>query len=294
MIGNVVSRTGPGAEPISLLEAKTHCSIDADITYDDTLIATLIAAARAHVEKETSSVMITRGLRSTFPHFAHHRFNGRYTLDSPAYGDPYSRHITDYTHKAMRLRGPVRTVESIAYLDEDKVSQILATSVYDVDASESSGAITLAYGQIWPITYIHPAAVSVNFISGYATPFSANTTGDVITAVGHPYVDGDIVHVYNSGGALPAPLAVNTNYFAVGASGDTLQLSLTSGGAAIDLTTAGTGISFLGVVPEGIRQAMLLLIGHWYLHRESAGDFHYYKIPDAVDMLLDSNRIMGF
>lgn len=61
------------------------------------------------------------------------------------------------------------------------------------------------------------------------------------------FSNGMCIELWTRGtGVLPSPLAVNTPYFVIAKSGHTCQLSLTSGGAAITLTDAGTGI--FGVV----------------------------------------------
>lgn len=69
---------------------------------------------------------------------------------------------------------------------------------------------------------------------------SVDAGGDTITSTAHGLSNGTIVHL-RTGGTLPDPLAVDTDYFVVGATTDTFQLSLTEGGAAIDLTDVGTG-----------------------------------------------------
>jgi hypothetical protein len=51
------------------------------------------------------------------------------------------------------------------------------------------------------------------------------------------------------GGSLPAGLNGTTLYFVVGSTTDTFQLSLTSGGSAIDIT-ASSELYFQRVVPE--------------------------------------------
>lgn len=71
--------------------------------------------------------------------------------------------------------------------------------------------------------------------------FTVNTGTDTLTLAAHGLAIGSRVHVVNSGGALPTGLAANTKYFVINTTTDTLQLSLTSGGAAVDITTAGSG-----------------------------------------------------
>ncbi len=67
-----------------------------------------------------------------------------------------------------------------------------------------------------------------------------NTGTDVLTG-SVAMTAGTIVRV-SSTDDLPAPLAVDTSYYVVNPSGLTYQLSLTNGGAAINLTTTGTGV----------------------------------------------------
>ena len=77
--------------------------------------------------------------------------------------------------------------------------------------------------------------------------FTANSTTDVLTSVGNLLSDGDEVTVVNTGGALPAPLVAGTSYFVRDKSGGTFKLAATAGGAAIDITTDGTGINAINV-----------------------------------------------
>jgi hypothetical protein len=117
---------------------------------------------------------------------------------------------------------------------------------------------------------------------------------DIATAVGHVQVNGDAVQLTNSGGALPGGLSPNTDYYVVGAASDALQFSATAGGAAINITSTGTGTHYIGAVPDGIRQAMKLMLGHWYNRRESVSDFQTFEVPQAVDMLLAPHRVVRF
>lgn len=64
-------------------------------------------------------------------------------------------------------------------------------------------------------------------------------SGDLVGAVAHGLVNGDIV-MFNEI-TTTTGISVNTNYYVVNKNTDDFQVSLTSGGSAIALTTNGTG-----------------------------------------------------
>lgn len=114
-----------------------------------------------------------------------------------------------------------------------------------VDASQASGSlsklVTAKLGLWLPLDKVMLSAVVVKDNAGKT--FTADDDTDTMTCASHGLEDGDIVQVANTGGALPAPLVVSTNYYVVNAESGTFQLSLTAGGDPIDLTTDGTGTS---------------------------------------------------
>ena len=65
-------------------------------------------------------------------------------------------------------------------------------------------------------------------------------TSDIITCTGHGLIEGDII-VVDSNTTLPAPLTADTEYYVKYINANTFYLSLTSGGATIDITNTGTG-----------------------------------------------------
>jgi hypothetical protein len=77
-----------------------------------------------------------------------------------------------------------------------------------------------------------------------AGTFTAATT-DICTKSAHGFVTGDCVRLTNSGGALPAGLAVDTDYFVIRIDADTFKLASTPAnavaGTAVDVTGTGTG-----------------------------------------------------
>jgi hypothetical protein len=80
-------------------------------------------------------------------------------------------------------------------------------------------------------------AASLNAASYSFT--ATNATPCVFTATGSAYSNGAILTL--TGGSLPAGFLTATNYFVVSASGTTFSLAPTSGGAAINSTSTGSG-----------------------------------------------------
>lgn len=88
-------------------------------------------------------------------------------------------------------------------------------------------------------------AIYSHLVGAYGVTFTAAAGTDLLTASGHGRVNGDKVRV-SSTGTLPGGLSANTDYFVRDVSGSTFKLAETSGGAAIDITSAGTGTHSLG------------------------------------------------
>lgn len=73
------------------------------------------------------------------------------------------------------------------------------------------------------------------------TVFTADFTTDFLTASAHGLTANKRVRI-KSTGTLPSPLAEDTDYYVVNPTTNTFQLSLSSGGSAIDLLDNGTGV----------------------------------------------------
>lgn len=270
MYGNVAQRSAPGAEPISLVEAKLHCRVDSDFTDDDVLIKGLISSARGHVESVTGRLLVLRLLRATFPAL-------------PC---------------TLEMKTPAREVLGISYLDGEGESKVLDSNLYVSDLAELPATIYQAFDSSWPMTYQHPAAVTLDYSAGYAVPFTVTTATDTINAPNHPFSDGDTLRVVNSGGTLPTGLTVDTTYYAIDSGVGSLKLAAAEGGPAIDISAAGSGTNFLLTEDDSewtaLRQAMLLLIGHWYSNREAVNTGNIStNLPLTVDALLSPHKVWG-
>jgi hypothetical protein len=84
--------------------------------------------------------------------------------------------------------------------------------------------------------------------------FSVDTvlTNDQFLSPGHGLANTDRIMLFNAfGTALPTGVSEGTVYFVVNVATDTFKVSLTSGGAAVDLTAVGGGEGYFEkVIPE--------------------------------------------
>lgn len=97
-------------------------------------------------------------------------------------------------------------------------------------------------------------------LAGFGAVDADGVTGDAVASAAHGLANGEQVIVANVfAESLPGGLAEGTAYFVVGATADTFQLSAASGGAAIDLSSAGE-LFWQQVVPETFTEQGTLTI----------------------------------
>lgn len=131
--------TAPTAEPVSLAEAKLHLRVDhAD---DDTLISSLIVAARQSAEHITG-----RALMPQTWELALDAFDSVICLPKP----------------------PFVSVTSVKYTDSNGVLQTLDPAAYSVDSYSEPARLIPVYGGSWPSTRSQPNAVLIRYQAGYA------------------------------------------------------------------------------------------------------------------------------
>lgn len=288
--------TPPTAEPLSLAEAKRHLRVtDAA---QDVLIAALISAVRGAVESKTNRQIVAS--------------RWKYVLDAfpgpSLYGVPAGRAFSLPDHAILVPMAPMLQVASINYLDTGEVQQVMPAADYVVDPSGEIARITPVFGKIWPIPQPQIAAVSVTFDLGDAAKLTADPNADTISVPGWKTLavndtlriskrdkaaDGDSAFPTIAAGAL----ADYTDYFVQSVVGANLyKISAAAGGAAIDITSAGTGDLFIGVIPEALRSWMLLAMGTLYNTRASATvdtRVTAAELPaDFLDGLLDNYRLV--
>jgi hypothetical protein len=74
-----------------------------------------------------------------------------------------------------------------------------------------------------------------------AIGWTATNSTNVLDYTAHPFSLNDVVRLYANGGVLPTGWSEGVSYYVVNPTADTLQLSLTLGGAAVAISTDGSG-----------------------------------------------------
>lgn len=273
---SLIQITPPTVLPLNVADVRQH--LKQDITDDDNLISLYLGSAVDFAQNLTQRQLVAA------------RF--RYVLDEFPCRD-----------NALRIpRTPLIQVVSIEYTATDGTTQTVAAADYTIDNSFDLPRITPVSGKSWPDTLAQIGSVRVTFDAGYAAPFTADATANSISVPAwRPMLVGEIVRLNNSGGALPVPLEAKTDYYIQSVvSPGVYTLSATSGGAVIDLTSAGTGTHFLGQpgingssgeLPDSIRSWLLLRCDSLYTHKGETANVRGELAPlPWVDGLLDPYR----
>lgn len=165
--------TAPATEPVMLSDARAHLRIDDDDTSQDSLIQTLIQAAREYIERILGRALVTQTWKFTldrFPRYSQYgslqyQSTGLWTQRIPI-TELSSRYWPD--RSSIRLpKSPVQNVTAVTYIDDAGVTQTLAASKYLVDVTGEPARIAPAYGEIWPVTRQQMGAVNITFVAGY-------------------------------------------------------------------------------------------------------------------------------
>ena len=93
---------------------------------------------------------------------------------------------------------------------------------------------------------IKSTSTSIKLASAYKAVTFTNA-GDIITSNSHGYVDTNTVQFYNIASTTALGISSDILYFVVSAAANTFQISLTSGGAPIALTSNGTGNAIMPI-----------------------------------------------
>jgi uncharacterized phiE125 gp8 family phage protein len=146
---SLIQSTAPSAEPVDADDVKTHTHISHDA--EDTLLESMIAASRHHVEEITGMQLI----------------NASWTMRLDSFPDS--------GNELVLPRGPVSSITSVSYNDTAGDEQTL-TEDTDFILDENVRPPTLYLvpeSWDWPSTYGEPNDVTVVWVAGYGTAGSS-------------------------------------------------------------------------------------------------------------------------
>jgi uncharacterized phiE125 gp8 family phage protein len=150
----------PAAEPLSLADARLHLRIDSDMTADDTLISSLITAARQYAEGQTRRALVTQTWLMVLDSFP----------GASEFGVPFGTSFSLPANAILLEKCPVQSVTSIRYLDMGGTWQTMPATDYVVDVVSEPARITPVFGKIWPIPLPQIGSVQVTYVAGYGAP----------------------------------------------------------------------------------------------------------------------------
>lgn len=182
--------TAPTVEPVSTAEAKTHLRVTSSA--EDSYIATLIKAARLHVEL----TVLKRALVTQ-------------TWDLVLDAFPASSEIEiPYP--------PLQSITSISYITEAGETLTYAASNYLVDAESEPGRIKLKRTSSWPgDTLREISGVRIRFVAGYglaaAVPEWAKQA--ILLYVGDLYENREDTLIAQGVTAIPLPYGAKSLLF---------------------------------------------------------------------------------
>lgn len=186
-----------------MADAKAYARVDDSA--DDTLIGTLITAARKRVEKETGLALMPQTWVAVFDRWPGADDRG---LSAPWWDGTREAPISSILGAAAVIEIPKRpfnAVTSINLRDATGGLNLVDSSIYYSEVSDWKGRILRKLGTVWPIVVLaQSSAIEVTFTCGW--PDAASVPADLVLAVKilvkHWYDNRDLL---NEGRAVPVP-----------------------------------------------------------------------------------------
>ena len=194
---------GTLVEPVTLSQAKLHLRVDG--TDEDTLINSLISAARSAIEGQIGRLLVTRTAELGLVGFP---FYG----DSSQFYAQYGRYavgpFTPYPPIPIPLP-PLQSVVSIKYTKIDGTTVTVDPSIYTFDASGQPGLIFPQYQKTWPTDLFFSGGypVRIQFTAGM-TEIPQDLISAVLLMIGHLYMNREASTVGRMDVGSELPLGV--------------------------------------------------------------------------------------
>lgn len=136
---DLVQTVAPVAAAVSAADLRAHLRLDS--TDQDSYLEALVAAATRSLEHDADTQVITA---------------------------TWQVHLADWWPDYLELpRGPLQSITSVTYKDDQGDTQTLAASNYDVVTAADVGRIHTADGATLPTLADVPQAVTITMVCGY-------------------------------------------------------------------------------------------------------------------------------
>lgn len=156
--------TEPASEPVTVEEVRERLRLD---TVDqDSMLDSLVIAARQAVEARIHRSLITRTLRLTLDAWP----TTQYSLVAT---DGYAGHIRAARTTILLPMPPAIAVSGIVYVDENGANQDWAAANYRVDVFSEPARITCASGCSYPGILSITNAITITYTAGYGSDASS-------------------------------------------------------------------------------------------------------------------------
>ncbi len=136
----LILTAGPATEPVSLEEAKAHCRIDSDA--EDTLVSSLILAARLHVEQALGVALISQSWALYLDHWP----------DKP------------YTELPL---APLISIDAVRLYSPSGSWMTLDASLFYADTVSRRPRLARAGTQAWPVPGRDLNGIEIAFTAGH-------------------------------------------------------------------------------------------------------------------------------
>jgi uncharacterized phiE125 gp8 family phage protein len=136
----LVLTSAPAREPVSVFEAKQYLRVDSAV--EDPVVASLILAARLHIQGALDIAMVTQSWTLVIDRWPE---DGRVAIPL----------------------GPLQSVDSVKVYDADDVAQTVSPETYVVDLSSLRPRVMRQAGAVWPRPGRAVNGIEIALTAGY-------------------------------------------------------------------------------------------------------------------------------
>jgi hypothetical protein len=156
------------------------------------------------------------------------------------------------------------TAEQVAISSMGTIGSQFTQSVLTLQAVDALafGTTNAVAGRWYPLTYngaLLRDCTVINVPKGNAVSCTCEADDDTVTKSSHGLSNGQ--PLIFGGSAVPTGITANQRYYVINAATDTFKVSATEGGAAVNMTTDGTSVTYTLLYDEDTEVVTDLVLG---------------------------------